>query len=407
MLYDEEIKFHFSVKRSDNDLRDLKKFFKVLTPSKIYSTNKNTSGNNSIHFSKFFEPQSQNFLTSKRQQVTVKFRYSDKMESHKKFLNVYMVQKNKDEVEVKPELFGNISQEEYKSKMTDKAFTTRSGKTIHKSQHYKWILSPEKNLTEEELKTYTKLFIKELEIRTGHKYDWQAVVHTDTPHNHVHVLINGLDQAGKSFRFSKNVVQKVARDISQDILTRLHGERSNDLIQAAKEKSMQARRWTNYDEKIFEKIEESDKTNYLGKITMSKDSINPLRNRLDALYSMELVDYINGSYYIKNELKDTLKANGRYNQFLDLKNTYKKEGVKLKLYTPELGKITGKIVKLYSMNDEDVWNNACVILNEKNNIAYYVPTFKEQNAKLLNKNVNMSVKENQKGQLSPDFEIEI
>ena len=170
---------------------------------------------------------------------------------------------------------------------------------------------------------------------------------------------------------------------------------------------MQARRWTNYDEKIFEELEESDKTNYLGKITMSKDSINPLRNRLDALYSMELVDYINGSYYIKNELKDTLKANGRYNQFLDLKNTYKKEGVKLKLYTPELGKITGKIVKLYSMNDEDVWNNACVILNEKNNIAYYVPTFKEQNAKLLNKNVNMSVKENQKGQLSPDFEIEI
>ena len=48
-----------------------------------------------------------------------------------------------------------------------------------------------------------------------------------------------------------------------------------------------------------------------------------------------------------------------------------------------------------------------IIINEKNNIAYYVPTFKEQNAKLLNKNVNMSVKENQKGQLSPDFEIEI
>ena len=72
----------------------------------------------------------------------------------------------------------------------------------------------------------------------------------------------------------------------------------------------------------------------------------------------------------------------------------------LELYTSETGRVDGQIRKVYSMNDEDIWNNAVVVENPATKKAYYVPVFKPVKKTLEGKNVSIRAK-NGKGILEP------
>ena len=153
------------------------------------------------------------FITSKNQYCVVKMNYGTDTNSHRRYLNTYMVQKNKKDIKEKPEVFGNISSEEYNEvrKKTSTGFKNK------KSLHFKFIISPEKQLNPVELKAFTQVLIKQMENDTGFKFDWQAAVHTNTEHNHIHILINGVDQTGKKIRFLVRCKGFIRRKIKEKI----------------------------------------------------------------------------------------------------------------------------------------------------------------------------------------------
>ncbi len=316
------------------------------------------------------------FINSSLQQCTVKFRYSDNIQAHSKYLKNYMVQKDKDEITKKPELFGNVSREEYIARMDkEKKTIYKNGKpkTRTTSRHFKWILSPEENLSEEVLKEYTKCFIKRLEEITGYKFVWQAAVHTNTKHNHVHVLINGVDMDGKNIkRFSKDVIKNYAREFSQEILTNICGYRSAELKKQARQNRIYAERFTEFDKQIRILCIKKEDDKYLGSI--GKNCGDEIFKRLEFLESLNLVDVINGKFYVKKDFEEQLKAFGRYNTFRESKE-FVKDGENMEVYSSEMGEIKGTIRKVYNMNDEDVWNNGVVLENEETGKSYYVPSF--------------------------------
>ena len=49
------------------------------------------------------------------------------------------------------------------------------------------------------------------------------------------------------------------------------------------------------------------------------------------------------------------------------------------MYKAEMGEITGNIMHVYSMNDEDVWNNGIVMQDEKTGGYYFVPSYNPVN----------------------------
>ena len=75
---------------------------------------------------------------------------------------------------------------------------------------------------------------------------------------------------------------------------------------------------------------------------------------------------------------------GRYNRFLEVWNTYKGSGKQLSVYQGK-EELTGIIKKVYTMNDEDTWNNGFVLETEKG--IYYVPTLHNIAERFIGKTV--------------------
>ncbi len=329
---------------------------------------------------------SEDFRTSRQQQCTCKLSYSNKMDSHKRMLERYLLQKNKKGVIEKPELFGNVTLEQYKKKMVDK--------------HFKWIFSPEEKLDVKTLQSAVKAWMEKLENITESKYIWVAAVHEDTEHPHAHILINGKSRNGKVVRFPREVVKNTAREEAKELLTNILGPRSDALLKAANDNRIFATRLTELDKFIhkFEVPIENDER-YGSSVNSMSDPT--YQRRLEFLDELELAKYKDGKYYFEKNWMETLKTLGRYNTFLDARRFINKtESYRLKLYTEDVGSIKGTVRHYYQMDDESVWTNAYVIETDKGE-GYYVPLFNPPNTWLLNKPVEIHLEKSQKGKLFP------
>lgn len=308
------------------------------------------------------------------------------MDSHKRMLERYLEQKNKKEVINKPEIFGNVSVEQYKKKMVQ--------------TNFKWIFSPEEKMDKETLQSAVKAWMKNLEDITGTKYMWVSAIHEDTLHPHAHILINGKSRDGKLVRFSRDIVKEGARKEAKEMLTRILGPRSDELIKAANDNRIYATRLTELDNFIhqFEVPEKGDKRYVSSVYNMSDPTY---QRRLEFLDELEIAKYKDGKFYFEENWMETLKTLGRYNTFLDARRFISKtEGYKLKLYTEKTGSITGTVKHYYQMDDESIWTNAYVIETDKGE-GYYVPLFNPPNKWLLDKKIEIHLERSQKGKLFP------
>ena len=71
-----------------------------------------------------------------------------------------------------------------------------------------------------------------------------------------------------------------------------------------------------------------------------------------------------------------------------------------------MGEISGIVTNVYNMNDEDVWNNAVVIENKKENKAWYIPTRIKLNEEDVGKFISVKAERNQKGKLRPLIKVQ-
>ena len=113
-----------------------------------------------------------------------------------------MPQSEKTEVAEKPELFGT-DLSEYEANIS--------------KEHFKCIISPESQNVD--LRLLTAKLIERLENMTGYKLYWQACIHTNTPHRHAHLAINGTDRNGRKVRFSREVIKTQIRNLLSDMTT--------------------------------------------------------------------------------------------------------------------------------------------------------------------------------------------
>lgn len=306
-----------------------------------------------------------------------KFRFGETLDGHKQYLTKYMVQKNKDEVKNKPVLFGNVTKEEYLKRIyTEKKPVFKNGKMTWKknSPYFKWILSPEKTLDDDVLQEFTKAFMTRLGQISGYEFMYQAAIHRDTAHPHVHIVINGVDMNGKVLKkrpFTKDVVKNYAREICQEVLTKFCGERDYELKQAAREHRITAERWTEFDQVIKDHLHITNEEGYCG--YMKKPLDGEIKARLDFLEKLQLAEYKDNKYFLKSNFEEMLHVYGRYNTFRDAEK-YVTNNSDLQFYKPEMGEIHGTVRHVYTMNDEEVWTNG-VVLEAENGKFYFVPSY--------------------------------
>lgn len=350
----------------DDDSKQLKKLINSIyfygNNSKKIKGNINSNNDSFSGSSNYFNRKPQN------QRVTFKLHFGKSEKSHQVYLEYYMPQKNKEEVLIKPEVFGTPD-DEYYPHMT--AF------------HFKTIISPESQKTD--LRKLTESFIAQVEKVTGYKLYWKAAIHENTNHKHAHLLINGIDKTGRKIRFSREFIKNEFRHMLSEITTQQIGVRSMEEIQAAKKGYVESKRFTELDIKLKELLSRfNPDTNSTQRIEASYLP-DLIEKRASYLCDIGLCQKENKVYTLKENWDDILMATGRYNTFL---NEYVEDN-SLKLY--ESGDVKGKVVKVISFDKDEAWNDALIIATEENE-KIYVPVYNLYKDNLEGKKVSISPK---------------
>jgi type IV secretory pathway VirD2 relaxase len=126
----------------------------------------------------------------------------------------------------------------------ERAFTERCKDDRH---HFRFIVSPEDAGELENLRTFTRELLDDVERDLGTKLDWVAVDHWNTDNPHVHVLIRGRTDDGQDLVISRAYISRGFRDRAAERVTMELGPRSEREIQSALEREVEAERWTSLD----------------------------------------------------------------------------------------------------------------------------------------------------------------
>lgn len=389
---EERLRIQWKFARYDDDAAQLKKLYGKLAPLGAHFSKSAGGGLSGGGSHRGWDPDGD------KQFVMVKMRYSDKLDSHQKFLEEYITQEKKEGVEVKPVVFtgklnpfarggerrvvyGDEAVEDYKSRMT--------------GRHYKFIISPDSK--DVPLEQFTTAFMHRMQAEMGVRLDWLAAVHTDTGHPHVHILINGKTADGlePSRLFRKDFIRHRCRTIASEITTNMIGPRTDEQKKAYKDSSTRALRWTTLDQQILEA--EKD-----GVVVPANEFMN---RRLDFLKTKDLAQFKDGKYILDKKWDEILVNTGRYNSFLEAREELKfTDKANLELFSGS-GKIKGKITKLYCMNEEWQHNNGLLVEDGKGK-AWFVPLFNPPSVKLAGKSVIIENVANSKGLLTPKIQID-
>lgn len=389
---EERLRIQWKFARYDDDAAQLKRLYGKLAPRGAHFSKSGGGGFSGAGSYRGWDPDSD------KQFVMVKMRYSNKLDSHQKFLEEYITQEKKKEVKVKPVVFtgkinpfasggerkvvyGQEALEEYKSKMV--------------GRHYKFIISPDSK--DVPMEQFTTAFMHRMQAEMGFRLDWIAAIHNDTGHPHVHILVNGKTSDGlePSRLFRKDFIRHRCRTIASEITTNMIGPRTDEQKKAYKDSSTRALRWTTLDQQILEAEKDGvvvPANEYMGR-------------RLDFLKTKGLSQFTDGKYILDTKWDEILVNTGRYNSFLEAREELKfTDKANLELFSGS-GKIKGKITKLYCMNEEWQHNNGLLVEDGKGR-AWFVPLFNPPSVKLAGKSVIIENVANSKGLLTPKIQID-
>jgi len=369
-------------KKQQDSAVALAKLIKKLTPRTRSGSSSSSSG------SKGFSGGSKRGVDT-RQKCVAKMQYSKSGAAHRKQLEEYLVREGTEIDGSRAKLYGT-DLEEYRQNMDEKNFRI--------------FLSPQSDKIN--LNDLTEEFVKKLERQTGYSFYWQAANHYNTAHPHAHLLINGKDKNGKEVEIPRDVVKTFMREYARDICTSQIGYRTAYEIAVEKEKELEAQRFTKIDQNIKELGGDTGKV-YTELVYSDRQRI---LTRLDNLRKMGMATYDKGAYHLNDQWDENLKANARYNTFLTARTELKfADPSKLKVYTGEHGTISGKVTKIYKLDDDASDNHAIVVESLDGKTAFFVPLYKAP--ELINgkdktrlkegEMVSLKTYESQKGRLTP------
>ncbi len=126
----------------------------------------------------------------------------------------------------------------------ERAFAERCKDDRH---HFRFIVSPEDAIEIGDLKTFTRELVADMERDLGTRLDWIAVDHWNTDNPHVHLLIRGRADDGQDLVISRDYISRGIRDRAAERITLELGPRTEQQIQSALEREVEAERWTSLD----------------------------------------------------------------------------------------------------------------------------------------------------------------
>jgi uncharacterized protein DUF3363 len=114
---------------------------------------------------------------------------------------------------------------------------------------FKIILSPEDSSAD--LNRTTQDLISRIESEICGKVEWGGVVHRDTDHPHVHIIMRDRLRSGVEFTLPRELIRSRLREVAQNSLTRQLGPRTFEEIEQQRQTELTANRVTPLDRRLI------------------------------------------------------------------------------------------------------------------------------------------------------------
>jgi type IV secretory pathway VirD2 relaxase len=146
------------------------------------------------------------------------------------------------------------------SDRVDIALTARNWALAKDKIHWRLILSPEDH-ERVNLPEHTRAVMAQMEQDLGTELRWVAIQHKNTPHQHVHIFLRGVrleerDENGKCkpLTMEPEYVSRGIREISEKLIEKELGPRSEREYLEVRSHGIEAVRWTEIDRAIERKL---------------------------------------------------------------------------------------------------------------------------------------------------------
>ncbi len=134
------------------------------------------------------------------------------------------------------------------------AFAARCGDDRH---HFRLIVSPEDAADIEDLRSFTRDLMRQVEADLATRLDWVAVDHWNTDNPHIHILVRGVDGEGADLVVDRAYIAEGIRGRASELATLELGPRTERTIDAARAREVMAERWTSLDADLAARADET------------------------------------------------------------------------------------------------------------------------------------------------------
>jgi len=119
---------------------------------------------------------------------------------------------------------------------------------------FRFIISPEDGDRIEDLRSFTRDVMQQMQEDLGTKLDWVAIDHFNTGHPHSHVLIRGKEQSGKDLIIAQDYITDGLRIRAQERVTLELGPETDLELRQKLEAEVTAERFTRLDRILVEEV---------------------------------------------------------------------------------------------------------------------------------------------------------
>lgn len=122
---------------------------------------------------------------------------------------------------------------------------------IDDRHQFRFIVAPEDGARYADLKPFTRDLMASVETDLGTTLDWVAVDHHDTGHPHIHVIVRGVTEDGKTLNIAGDYIAHGLRHRASEVLTRDLGHQTERELQRQLETEVDAERLTRLDRALI------------------------------------------------------------------------------------------------------------------------------------------------------------
>ena len=255
------------------------------------------------------------------------------------------------------------------------SFLERSGEDRHQ---FRLIVSPEDGTKLNDLKSFTRDFMTQVESDLGARLDWVAVDHHNTGHPHTHIIIGGKDERGKDLVIAPDYIKSGLRHRARQRATEILGPRRDTEIAKAQHSEISKDRFTGIDRKISADLKGQELRLQSGVTTSADRYDRSLRlQRLRHLQGLGLAREVSKDVWrFSDDWESTLRDLGRRGDII--RNLAAKHGPqdgheRLQTFKPGEGArqtLLGEVVS--SLPDDELKGTRTLIIQDFSNDRWIV-----------------------------------